>query len=146
MDIFTHTLMGVLVGIFTLTKLSPEAIILLWVMSYLPDFDVLLEPFQRIKKRYFLSHKAASHSSLIGLIFTGIVSIFISVVRNVSFLQVWIAGFIGYAIHVSLDLFTASKIPIFYPISKKEYRFIADKAINPLLAIFSGINLLTLII
>ena len=69
MDIFTHTLMGVLVGIFTLTKLTPEAIILLWVMSYLPDFDVLLVPLQRIKKRYFLSHKAASHSFIIGLLF-----------------------------------------------------------------------------
>ncbi|MFX1487518.1 MAG: metal-dependent hydrolase [Promethearchaeota archaeon] len=146
MDIFTHILIGVLIGILTLTKLTPEAIIFLWVMSFLPDFDVLLEPIQRIKKSYFLSHKAASHSYIIGLLFTGIISIFISLIRNAPFFQVWLAGFFGFSIHVTLDLFTASKIPIFYPLSQKEFRFIADKAINPFLAAFSGINLLVLIV
>jgi len=114
-------------------------------MTFLPDFDVFLEPLQKIRKMYFFSHKAGSHSYIIGLFFTGIVSITISAFRNVSFLQIWLAGFIGYSIHVSLDFFAASKIPIFYPISKKEYRLIADRAVNPLLAAFSGINLMVLI-
>lgn len=145
MDIFTHMFMGVLAGLFTLTVLSPEAIILLWIMTFLPDFDVFLEPLQKIRKMYFLSHKAGSHSYIIGIIFTGIVSFIISLFRNVLFFELWFAGFIGYSIHVSLDFFAASKIPIFYPISKKEFRFIADRAVNPLLAAFSGINLLVLI-
>jgi membrane-bound metal-dependent hydrolase YbcI (DUF457 family) len=138
--------MGVLAGLFTLRIFSPEAIVLLWVMTFLPDFDVFLEPFQRIRRSYFLSHKAASHSYIIGILFTGIVSSLVSIISNSSFFEVWFAGFIGYGIHVSLDFFTASKVPIFYPISKKEFRVIADRAINPLLALFSGINLLTLIV
>jgi len=146
MDIFTHMFMGVLAGLFTLTTLSPEAIILLWIMTFLPDFDVFLEPLQKIRKMYFFSHKAGSHSYIVGIIFTGIVGFIVSLSRNVSFSEVWLAGFIGYSIHVSLDFFAASKIPIFYPISKKEFRFIAERAINPLLAAFSGINLLVLII
>ncbi len=146
MDIFTHMFMGLLAGLFTLTLLSPEAIILLWLMTFLPDFDVFLEPLQKIRKMYFFSHKAGSHSYVIGLFFTGIVSFIISLFMDVSFLEVWTAGFIGYSIHVSLDFFAASKIPIIYPISKKEFRFFADRAVNPLLATFSGINILVLIV
>jgi len=146
MDIFTHMFMGVLAGLFTLTRLSPEAIILMWAMTFLPDFDVFLEPLQKIRKMYFLSHKAGSHSYITGLFFTGIITFIVSLFRSVIFFEVWFAGFIGYSIHVSLDFFAASKIPIFYPISKKEFRIIADRAVNPLLATFSGINLLVLIV
>ncbi len=145
MDFFTHMFIGVLAGLFSLTKLSPEAIILMWIMTFLPDLDVFLGPLQKIRKMYFLSHKAGSHSYIIGLIISGIVSFFISIFRNVFFIEIWFAGFIGYSIHVSLDFFAASKIPIFYPISKKEYRLIADRAVNPLLMTFSCINLLVLI-
>ena len=145
MDIFTHMFMGVLAGLFTLTILSPEAIILLWVMSFFPDLDIFLEPFQKVRKSYYLSHKAASHSYIVGIFLAGIFSLIIFLVRNSSFIEVWLAGFIGYCIHVSLDFFGASKTPIFYPISKKEFRFIADRAVNPLLATFSGINLLVFI-
>ena len=146
MDIFTHLLMGTLACFILLGKVCPEAIILLWVMSVFPDLDVFLEPLQKIRKMYFLSHKAGSHSYIIGLIFTGIVSLIITIFRPCAFVEIWIAGFIGYSIHVSLDFFTASKVPIFYPLSKKEFRIIADRAINPFLGLFSGMNLLVLLI
>ncbi|MBY8989192.1 MAG: metal-dependent hydrolase [Candidatus Lokiarchaeota archaeon] len=146
MDIFTHQFMGILVGLFTLKIFSPAAIILLWIMTFLPDFDVFLEPLRRLKKSYFLSHKAASHSYIIGLLFTGIISFLVSIIGNFSFLEVWLAAFIGYSIHVTLDFLTASKVPIFYPITKKEFRFIIDRTINPLLILFSGINIATLIV
>lgn len=137
--------MGILACMFSLTILNPEAIILLWLMSFLSDFDVFLEAFLKNRKTYFLSHKAGSHSYIIGFIFSGIISLIVSAITNASFLTTWFGGFLGYSIHVSLDLFTASKIPIFYPISKKEFRMIADRAINPGLAAFSGINTLILI-
>lgn len=146
MDIFTHQFMGILAGLFTLRIFSPEAIIILWIMTFLPDFDVFLEPLRRLRKSYFLSHKAASHSYIIGLFFTGIISFLISIIRNVSFVEIWFASFIGYSIHVSLDFLTASKVPIFYPITKREFRFTIDRTINPLLIIFSGINITILIV
>jgi hypothetical protein len=51
-------------------------------------------------------------------------------------------GFIFYSLHVILDASAASKIPLFYPISKKRFRFFIDRAINPILAMISGIVLL----
>lgn len=146
MDIFSHLLIGTLACFKLLGKICPEAIILLWIMSVFPDLDVFLEPLQKIRKMYFLSHKAGSHSYIIGLIFTGIVSLIITIFSSCAFVEIWIAGFIGYSIHVSLDFFTASKVPIFYPLSKKEFRIIADRAINPFLGLFSGVNLLILLI
>jgi len=137
--------MGTLACFTLLGKVCPEAIILLWVMSVFPDLDVFLEPLQKIRKMYFLSHKAGSHSYIIGLIFTGIVSLIITIFRSCAFVEIWIAGFIGYSIHVSLDFFTASKVPILYPFSKREFRILADRAINPILGLFSGINLLVLL-
>jgi len=145
MDIFTHTLMGTLPCFLLLGKISPEAIILLWIMAIFPDADIFVEPFTKKWSLYYLSHKAASHSYIIGIIITGIFSAPISLLRVVPFIEIWIAGAIGYSIHITLDFFGASKVPIFYPISKKEFRIIADRAINPLLGLFSGINLLILL-
>jgi len=145
MDIFTHTLMGTLPCFLLLGKISPEAIILLWIMAIFPDADIFVEPFTKKWSLYYLSHKAASHSYIIGIIITGIVSVPLSLLRVVPFIEIWIAGAIGYSIHITLDFFGASKVPIFYPFSKKEFRIIADRAINPLLGLFSGINLLILL-
>ncbi|KKN49775.1 hypothetical protein LCGC14_0639210 [marine sediment metagenome] len=148
MDIFSHTFIGTLACLLSLTKLSPVSIMLIWIMALFPDIDIFLEPLQKIKKMYFLSHRAGSHSYITGLIITGIVSLFTALLRNSSFFlffEMWFGGFIGYSIHVSLDFFTASKMPIFYPLSKKEYRLIADRAINPILGLFSCLNLLVLI-
>ena len=145
MDIFTHTLMGTLPCFLLLGKISPEAIILLWIMAIFPDADIFIEPFTKKWNLYYLSHKAASHSYVIGIIITGIFSAPVSLLRVVPFIEIWIAGAIGYSIHISLDFFGASKVPIFYPFSKKEFRIIADRAINPLLGLFSGINLLILL-
>ena len=129
--------MGTLPCFLLLGKISPEAIILLWVMAIFPDIDIFIEPFIKKRNLYFLSHKAASHSYIIGIVITGIISALISYFRGVQFAEIWIAGFIGFSIHVSLDFFGASKVPIFYPFSKMEFRIIADRAINPLLALFS---------
>ncbi|MFW9876113.1 MAG: metal-dependent hydrolase [Candidatus Thorarchaeota archaeon] len=146
MDIFTHILMGTLPCILLLFKISPEAIIFLWIMAIFPDIDIIVDPFTKKRDLYFLSHKAASHSYVIGIIITGIISAPISLFRGVSFFEIWVAGTIGFSIHVSLDFFGASKVPIFYPLSKKEFRILADRAINPILALFSGISLLTFLI
>jgi membrane-bound metal-dependent hydrolase YbcI (DUF457 family) len=137
--------MGTLPCFLLLGKISPEAIILLWIMAILPDGDIFVEPFTKKRNLYFLSHKAASHSYIIGIIITAIISVLVSFIRGVQFVEIWIAGTVGFSIHVSLDFFAASKVPIFYPLSKREFRVIADRAINPLLALFSGIYLLTLL-
>ena len=146
MENFTHILMGTLPSFLLLGKISPEAIIFLWIMAIFPDIDIFVDPFAKKRDLYFLSHKAASHSYIIGILITGIIGALLSFLRGIPFIETWIAGIIGYSIHISLDFFGASKVPLFYPLSKKEFRIIADRAINPLLGLFSGIILLTLLI
>ncbi|MBY9006234.1 MAG: metal-dependent hydrolase [Candidatus Lokiarchaeota archaeon] len=146
MDFFTHILMGILVPIPLLGHVPPETILFIWIMSFLPDLDIILEPLQKKRNSYMLSHKAASHSIIVGLVFTGGISLILNLIfPKISFISTWLGGSIGYSIHTFLDFFTASKIPIFYPISKKEYRFLADRAVNPLLASFSIVNILIFI-
>ncbi len=146
MDFFTHMFIGILIPIPFLGYVPPETVMFIWLMSFLPDFDILLAPLQKLLNSYFLSHKAGSHSFIIGIIFTGSISyLFNLVISDFQFLMAWLGALIGYSIHNFLDYFTASKIPLFYPISRKEYRFLADRAVNPLLASFSIINILILI-
>ena len=147
MDFFTHILMGILIPIPLLGHIPPETIIFIWLMSFLPDFDIILEPIQRKTKNYMFSHKAASHSIIIGFIFTGCISFVMKLFYpNMSIFFAWLGGIIGYSMHTFLDFFASSKIPIFYPITRKEYRFLGDKAVNPLLALISIVNNLILII
>ena len=96
MDTFTHMFIAILVAMGLLGKVPPEFIIFLWLFSFLPDLDVFLEPLQKIHKSYFLTHKAASHSIIIGIIFTGIFSIiFFLILPNFSFLMAWLGGILG---------------------------------------------------
>ena len=137
--------MGTLPCFLLLGKISPEAIIFLWIMAIFPDIDLFVDPLAKKRNLYFLSHKAASHSYIVGIIITGIIGALLSLWRGVPFFETWIAGAIGFSIHISLDLFGASRVPIFYPFSKREFRVIADRAINPILGLFSGINLLIIL-
>ncbi len=50
MDFFSHFLIGILISIFTLNKLSFSIVLYAGVMSVLADFDIILEPLQLIKK------------------------------------------------------------------------------------------------
>jgi membrane-bound metal-dependent hydrolase YbcI (DUF457 family) len=108
-------------------------------MAIIADFDIFLAPLRLIKKSNFLSHKGLSHSYFTALIFSFFTAIIFTIITNEQFTIVWLVGFLFYSLHISLDLVTASKIPIFYPLSKKRYRFFIDRAINLLLALISGL-------
>jgi len=146
MDFFSHFLIGIMISIFSLKSFSFSIVIYAAVMSVLADFDIFLEPLRLIKNSPFLSHKGLSHSYFFSLVisfFTGL--IFSSITGEPLFLA-WIIGFFFYNLHITLDFLAASKIPILYPFSKKRYRFFIDRAINPILALISGIIFLLYII
>ena len=138
MDFFSHFLIGILVSIFTLNKLSFSIVLYAGVMSVLADFDVILEPLQLIKKSNLFAHKGISHSFFSAAIVTAITGSIFSIITGEQFFLAWLIGFLFYSIHNILDFLTASKIPILYPISKKRYRFFIDRAINIFLATISG--------
>lgn len=138
MDFFSHYLIGIIVSIFTLNELSFSIVLYASVMSVLADFDIILAPLQLIIKSNLLAHKGISHSFFYGAIFTAFTGIIFSIITREPFFLAWLIGFLFYSMHNIFDFLTASKIPIFYPFSKKRYRFFIDRAINIFLATISG--------
>ncbi|MFX0033368.1 MAG: metal-dependent hydrolase [Candidatus Hodarchaeota archaeon] len=139
MDFFTHFLIGIFISINTLNSLPFSIALYAVIMAIIADFDILLAPLRLIIKSNFLSHKGLSHSYFTALIFSFFTAIIFTIITIEQFIIAWFVGFLFYSIHISLDLVTASKIPIFYPFSKKRYRFFIDRAINLVLALISGL-------
>ena len=106
-------------------------------MAILPDLDISLIPLYRKTKNYYLSHRAGSHSYFIGFIVSIFIALIFTSVYEGIFWWYLLVGFLFYSLHVSLDLITTSKTPIFYPLSKKEYRLNFERAVNPALMVIS---------
>ena len=138
MDFFSHFLIGIFIAIFALSPLGEEFVILAAVMAFLPDFDIFLEFSRSIRKSKLITHKGISHSFFSAFIISAISGLIFFFITGLSFFLAWLVGFLFYSLHVILDGLAASKIPLFYPFSKKRYRFFIDRAINPYLALTSG--------
>lgn len=145
MDLFSHLLIGTFISALPHVSISWEYVVFAFFMSILADFDVLLTPLQRAFDSYYLSHKSASHSYLIAIFVSFIAGLIFYIVVGGSFFRAWIFGFLFYSLHISLDLLTTSKIPALYPISRKEWRLYADRAVNPIL-LFYNMSLMTLFV
>jgi membrane-bound metal-dependent hydrolase YbcI (DUF457 family) len=147
MDSFTHFLIGLLISAFTLNQFGFAMVLYMAIMAITPDFDVIFESFKFIRRNKNLAHKGISHSYVFAVGITAITGAIFSFFTQIPFLYVWPLGFLFYSLHITLDFLAASKTPIFYPISKKKYRFFIDRAINfNMLLISIGIMLSYLII
>lgn len=142
MDFLSHFFIGFLLSALTLQTLGLEFFLFGAIMSMFPDFDVFLHPISKRKKYYYLSHRGGSHSYVMSLIVSTITSTIFSLITNNSFILAFFIGCLFYSVHVTFDLLTTSRIPIFYPLSKREYRFCADRAVNLVLMIVSGIMII----
>ena len=130
MDSFTHFLIGLLISAFTLNQFGFAMVLYMAILAIAPDFDVIFESFKFIRKNKNLAHKGISHSYVFAIGITAITGAIFSLFTQIPFLYVWPLGFLFYSLHITLDFLAASKTPIFYPISKKKYRFFIDRAIN----------------
>ncbi|MFX1280471.1 MAG: metal-dependent hydrolase [Promethearchaeota archaeon] len=128
MDFFTHLVFGALMYTFFLKDITFEYILYAMFFAILPDLDIFISPLRRKFKSNYLEHRSASHSYIIGIILSTIIGLFYSILTKQSFPIIWIIGIIFYGIHVSLDLLNTTKIPCFYPISRREYCFSVEKA------------------
>jgi membrane-bound metal-dependent hydrolase YbcI (DUF457 family) len=128
MDFFTHLVFGALLYMLFLKEITLDYLIIAIFFAILPDLDIFIAPLRRFFKSNYLEHRSGSHSYVIGVILTGIIGAIYSIITQRSFIIVWIIGIVFYGIHVSLDLLTTTKIPCFYPISRKEYCFYVEKA------------------
>jgi membrane-bound metal-dependent hydrolase YbcI (DUF457 family) len=130
MDSFTHFLIGLLISGFALYPFGIGMVLYMAIMAIAPDFDVVFESFKFIRRHVNLSHKGISHSYVFAVAITAVTGGIFSLFTQIPFLYVWPLGFLFYGLHITLDFLAASKTPIFYPISKKRYRFFIDRAIN----------------
>lgn len=128
MDIFTHLVVGALVYIFFFKEITFNYILIAVFSSILVDLDVFLSPLKRIFKSKYLEHRGGSHSYIIGIFASFNLSLIYSILTNKPFFKSWGISSLFYALHVSMDLLTTTKIPIFYPISKREHSFYIEKA------------------
>lgn len=128
MDFFTHLIVGAFTYLFFLKDVTLVYLIPAIFFSILPDLDIFIQPLKRIFHSNYLEHRAGSHSYVIGIIVSAIIGGIYSLLTNFPFLLVWIVACLFYSLHVSLDLLTTTKIPCFYPLSKKEYCYYVEKA------------------
>ncbi|MFX1274464.1 MAG: metal-dependent hydrolase [Promethearchaeota archaeon] len=128
MDIFSHLVFGALMYLLFFRNVTYDYFFLAIFFVVLLDFDVFLTPLKRKFKSNYLDHRGGSHSYIIGMIISLIVSLIYSPLTNKPFFIVWVIGTLFYSIHVSQDILTTTKIPCFYPLSKKEYGFYVEKA------------------
>ncbi len=146
MDFFTHLVFGALMYLLFLKEVTVDFLIYAIIFAILPDFDVFISPLRKIFKSNYLEHRSGSHSYVIGVLISAIIGGIYSFLTQQSFIIVWIIGFIFYGIHVSLDLLNTTKIPCFYPISKKEYCFYVEKAGSSFTLLTSWIFIASLLV
>jgi len=137
MDFFSHFLLGLLLSALTLNTFDIWIVYFASVMAIFPDLDTFLDLIPKIKNSILFSHKGVSNSYFSALIVSTVVGFLSSIIYDNNFMLMWMIGFLFYSMHVTIDFLTASKIPLFYPFSKKKFRFFIDRAVNPLLAIIS---------
>ncbi|MHA1724760.1 MAG: metal-dependent hydrolase [Promethearchaeota archaeon] len=142
MDFLTHLLFGALIYLISFKDMDTVYFFYVIFFSILPDLDVFLSPLKNFLKSTYLEHRSASHSFIIGIIISAVIGEFFAIFRQELFLKAWIIGSIFYGIHVSLDLLTTTKIPCFYPISKKEYCFYVEKAGSMFTLILSFVSII----
>ena len=128
MDFFTHAVFGAFVYLMLLKDHTLYYLIPAMFFAILPDLDIFIQPLRRIFKSNYLEHRSGSHSYVIGIIISAIISGIYSLVMKTPFLPVWVIGILFYGLHVSMDLLTTTRIPCFYPLSRKEYCFYIEKA------------------
>ncbi|TES95238.1 MAG: metal-dependent hydrolase [Promethearchaeota archaeon] len=128
MDLFTHLVVGALMYLLFMRDVTLDFLVIAIFFSVLPDLDVFLMPLKRIFKSNYFDHRGGSHSYIIGIIVASIFGGFFFILRQRPFLIVWIIGSLFYALHVSMDLLTTTRIPYLFPISRKERSFHVEKA------------------
>lgn len=128
MDFFTHLVFGALTYLLFLKDVTLEFFFFAIFFSILPDLDVFLAPLKRIIKSKYLEHRGGSHSYIVGIVISFIISLISSSLTHQTFILLWITGILFYGLHISMDLLTTTKIPYLFPLSKKEHSFYVEKA------------------
>ncbi|MHA1475981.1 MAG: metal-dependent hydrolase [Promethearchaeota archaeon] len=128
MDPFTHLMVGRLLFSLFFENMDRDFLYFALIFTVLPDFDIFIAPFKKILNWNYLEHRGGSHSFIIGIILSLIGSFIFTSITSQLFLHAFFLGICFYSLHIVLDLLNTTKIPIFYPLSKREKSYYVEKA------------------
>ena len=149
MDLFTHMLIGYLIGwlaAFTATGYNEYLLLVPVVMAMIPDFDFVLYVVPRSVRRRFrgIKHRGISHT----LVFLGICALVVACLFNVlartPLLASVVLALLGGLSHVLLDGLTSFAFPYLGPFSWRERSLDLDGAVTWYMVPFSLFSIATM--
>jgi membrane-bound metal-dependent hydrolase YbcI (DUF457 family) len=149
MDLFTHMLIGYLVGwlaAFTATGYNEYLLLLPVVMAMLPDFDVVLYVVPRNVRRRFrgFKHRGISHTIVFLVASAAVVSFVFNRMVGTGLAAGFALALLGGLSHVLLDGLTSFAFPYLGPFSWKERSLDLDGAVTWYMAPFSLFSIITM--
>ncbi len=128
MDPFTHLMVGRLLFSLFFENMDRDFLYFALIFTVLPDFDIFIAPFKKILNWNYLEHRGGSHSFITSIILSLIGSYIFTLITPQLFLRAFFLGIYFYSLHIVLDLLNTTRIPIFYPLSKREKSYYVEKA------------------
>ena len=149
MDLFTHMLIGYLIGwlsAFGVTGYNEYLILLPVVMAMLPDFDFVLYAIPRSVRRRFrgFKHRGISHTVVFLAATALVVAYIFQVTLGTGLLTGFVLAFLGGLSHVLLDALTSFAFPYLGPFSWKERSADLDGAVTWYMVPFSLFSIVTM--
>jgi len=136
MDIFSHMFFSWLLCIgYKEQGFTYYYVLFGALMGMAPDLDIFMYP---LAKRFkWLSHRGASHSLILVLIYVPTSAGVASWFWGGSIILLSIMGIIAAYFHILMDLITNYGIAMLYPLRKRFYKLDIERAINPYILVYS---------
>lgn len=149
MDLFTHMLIGYLIGwlgAFTVTGYNEYLLLIPVVMAMLPDFDVVLYIVPRSVRRRFrgIKHRGISHTVVFLAACALVVAYIFQVLVGTGLLTGFVLALLGGLSHILLDALTSFPFPYLGPFSWKERSLDLDGAVTWYMVPFSLFSIVTM--
>lgn len=147
MDLFTHMLLGYLVGwasAWTFTGYNEHLLLLPVVTSMLPDLDVFLHLIpRRIRGRLRgVRHRGFTHSITFIIAGSFVVAWVFHLVFGTDLILGAVLGPLGGATHILADLLTSFSIPALAPLTWREFSLDIDGAVTWYMIPYSLISII----
>lgn len=149
MDLFTHMLIGYLIGwlaAFTATGYNEYLMLIPVVMAMLPDFDVVLYVVPRSFRRRFrgFKHRGTSHTIVFLVACAAVAAFLFNMTTGTGLLAGFVLALLGGLSHVLLDALTSFAFPYLGPFSWRERSLDLDGAVTWYMAPFSLFSIVTM--
>ena len=149
LDLFTHMLIGYLVGwlaAFTATGYNEYLLLIPVVMAMLPDFDFVLYAVPKSVRRRFrgFKHRGISHTVAFLAACALVVALIFNRLAGTGLVAGFVLALLGGLSHILLDGLTSFAFPYLGPFSWKERSLDLDGAVTWYMVPFSLFSIVTM--